>query len=80
MLPLVRADAERGVGFAVSEAPLNVDEVVVEGDQHAGVTLAEVVQGGLRLGARRLYCTSSRVSSARFTACSRGMPRPPEVR
>jgi hypothetical protein len=41
----VCVDAEGGVGFAVSESALDVDEVVVECDQHAGVAVAEIVQG-----------------------------------
>ena len=46
--PLVGVDAEGGVGFAVAEAPLDVDEVVAERDQHRGVAVAEVVQGWFR--------------------------------
>jgi hypothetical protein len=45
---LVCVDAEGGVGFAVSESALDVDEVVVECDQHARVTVAEVVQRRFR--------------------------------
>ena len=45
VVPLVGVDAQGGVGFAVAEAVLDVDEVVVECDQHAGVAVAEVVQG-----------------------------------
>jgi hypothetical protein len=44
--PLVGVDAEGGVGFAVSESVLDVSEGGVEGDQHGGVAVAEVVQGG----------------------------------
>jgi hypothetical protein len=44
--PLVGVDAKCGVGFSVSESALDVNEVVVECDQHAGVTVAEVVKGG----------------------------------
>lgn len=52
VFPLVGVDLEGGVGFAVSEAALDVDEAVVEGDQHAGVAVPEVVQG--RVGCREL--------------------------
>jgi hypothetical protein len=45
--PVVGVDAEGGVGFAMPEAMLDVDEAVVERDQHAGVAVAEVVQGGI---------------------------------
>ena len=34
VFPLVGVDAEGGVGFAVAEAALDVDEVVAECDQH----------------------------------------------
>ena len=50
--PLVGVDAEGGVGLSVSEPALDVDERDVERDQHAGVAVAEVVQG--RLGRREL--------------------------
>src|SRR5207237_25843 len=36
-LPLVRVDAQGGVGFSVAEPPLYVGDGDVEGDQHAGV-------------------------------------------
>lgn len=52
VFPLVGVNLEGGVGFAVSEAALDVDEAVVEGDQHAGVAVPEVVQG--RVGCREL--------------------------
>jgi hypothetical protein len=45
--PLVGVDAEGGVGLAMAEAMLDLDETVVESDQHAGVAVAEVVQGWL---------------------------------
>ena len=50
VFPLVCVDAEGGVGFAVSESALDVDEVVVECDQHAGVAVAKIVQVGLGAG------------------------------
>jgi hypothetical protein len=34
VFPLVGVDLERGVGFAVAESALDVDEVVVEGDHN----------------------------------------------
>jgi hypothetical protein len=45
VFPLVGINLEGGVGLAMSEAALDVDEVVVEGDQHAGVAVPQVVQG-----------------------------------
>ena len=48
VIPLMRVDPKGGVRFAVAETTLNVDEVVVERDQHAGVAVAEVVQRRLR--------------------------------
>jgi hypothetical protein len=48
----VGVDLEGGVGFAVTEAALDVNEVVVEGDQHAGVAVPQVVQG--RVGRREV--------------------------
>src|SRR5581483_7292494 len=50
VLPLVGVDAQGGVGFAVAEPVLDVDDGVVEGDQHRGVAVAQVVQ------ARRRSC------------------------
>jgi hypothetical protein len=47
-LPLVRVDAQGGVGFAVAEPPLHVDDGNVEGDQHACVAVAQVVKARLR--------------------------------
>src|SRR6266540_1090641 len=47
-LPLVGVEAEGGVGFPVAEPALDVDDGDVERDQHAGVAVAEVVQGRLR--------------------------------
>ena len=44
---LVGVDAQGGVGFAVVESALDVDEGVAEGDQHRGVAVAEVMQSGL---------------------------------
>src|SRR6266508_993437 len=46
--PLVRVDAQGGVGFAVAEPALYVDDGDVERDQHAGVAVAQVVQARLR--------------------------------
>jgi hypothetical protein len=43
VFPFVCVDAQCGVGVSVAEAVLDVDDVVVEGDQHAGVAVAEVV-------------------------------------
>src|SRR4051794_890949 len=65
-------DAEGGVGFAVAESALDVDEVFVECDQHAGVAVAEVMQGGLGRG--ELGCLSGAVecgaSGFAFEACA----------
>src|SRR5579884_710491 len=52
-LPLVRVDAQGGVGLSVAEPPLHIDDRNVEGDQHAGVAVAQVVQARLR---RRQPC------------------------
>src|SRR5579884_1179568 len=46
-LPLVRVDAQGGVGFAVAEPPLHVDDGNVERDQHAGMAVTQVVQARL---------------------------------
>ena len=48
VFPLVRVGPQRGVRLAVAETALDVDEVVVECDQHARVAVAQVVQGRLR--------------------------------
>src|SRR6266540_3560133 len=47
LFPLVGVDAEGGVGLAVPEPALDVDDGDVERDQHAGVAVPEVVQGRL---------------------------------
>src|SRR5581483_2071763 len=47
-LPLVRVDAQGGVGLSVAEPPLHVDDRDVERDQHAGVAVAQVMQARLR--------------------------------
>jgi hypothetical protein len=47
VFPLVGVDAQGGIGFAVSEPALHVDDGEVERDQHAGVRVAEIVQGWL---------------------------------
>ena len=48
--PLVGVHAQGGVGLSVSEPPLHFDERDVEGDQHARVAVAEVVQRRLGRG------------------------------
>lgn len=47
-LSLMRVNAQGGVGLSVPEPALDVDDGDVEGDQHAGVAVAQVVQTGLR--------------------------------
>jgi hypothetical protein len=47
---LVDVDAEGGVGLAVAEPLLDVGDGVVEGDQHAGVAVPEVVQRRMGMG------------------------------
>jgi len=53
--PLVGVDAQGGVGLAVAEPALHVDDGEVECDQHAGVAVAEVVQR--RLGHEKISTT-----------------------
>jgi hypothetical protein len=71
--PLARVDAESGVRGSVPEPMLDFDEWDAEGDQHAGVAVAEVVKGGVgRCEIGGAACASERLANDFALNCGAG--------